>query len=188
MEYSRDAGTTLELMKIEEVINSFGMLAIHMFKHGAVNFTQDIHPDLPFIRCNKVRLEEVFMNLATNSIHAVKNKESKQVALKVFQKDKDTLRIEFSDNGYGIEKSMIENIFLDFVTTKASTEGTGLGLAGARKIINQHQGKIWAESEGKDKGSIFIVELPIAKDITEEETEAWKRKSKDKNFNQSVLF
>jgi signal transduction histidine kinase len=71
--------------------------------------------------------------------------------------------MEISDNGYGIKKEpgFIESIFVDYVTTKASTEGSGMGLSRVRKIIQMHKGRIWAESEGKEKGARFIVELPI---------------------------
>ena len=99
----------------------------------------------------------------------------KKVSLKVDTINRDRLRIYFSDNGYGIKKEMLEIIFTPFTTTKASTEGTGMGLYNAKKIIERHKGKIWAESEGLGKGATFIIELPIAKDINPEEL-----KDKDK--------
>jgi len=68
--------------------------------------------------------------------------------------------IEFKDNGYGIPKRLLEDIFLDFVTTKGSSEGLGMGLSRARKIIALHKGKIWAQSEGEGKGASIFVELP----------------------------
>ena len=69
--------------------------------------------------------------------------------------------IEFKDNGYGIKKELLEDIFLDFVTTKASTEGAGMGLARVRKIIQAHNGKVWAESEGQNQGACVYAELPL---------------------------
>ena len=47
------------------------------------------------------------------------------------------------------------------MTTKGSSEGTGLGLYRVRKIVDLFRGKVWAESEGKGKGATFIVELPV---------------------------
>ncbi|MCX7661698.1 MAG: ATP-binding protein, partial [Candidatus Omnitrophica bacterium] len=79
-----------------------------------------------------------------------------------------------------------EDIFLDFVTTKASSVGTGLGLAISRKIINRHKGKIWAESEGENKGAVFHIELPIAQNVTEEEIE--KIKAEKEKREKRVLF
>ncbi|MCX7926974.1 MAG: HAMP domain-containing histidine kinase, partial [Candidatus Omnitrophica bacterium] len=74
-------------------------------------------------------------------------------------------------NGCGIKSQMLSVIFAPFTTTKASTEGTGMGLYNAKKIIERHKGRIWAESEGVDKGATFIIELPVVKDIKEED---WK--------------
>ena len=56
---------------------------------------------------------------------------------------------------------MLEDIFLDFVTTKASTEGTGMGLGRVRKIIEDHGGKVWTSSKGEGTGATFLIELPF---------------------------
>ena len=116
------------------------------------------------------------MNLTTNALHAVRyNKGEKRVELKVFKNDDGFIRMEFSDNGYGIPSGMLKDVFLASVTTKGSVEGTGLGLYRIRKIVDTHKGKIRAESEGKGKGARFIVELPICKqefkDIIRDENE-----------------
>jgi signal transduction histidine kinase len=67
--------------------------------------------------------------------------------------------ISFEDTGVGIGFEEIEDIFYPFFTTKE--EGTGLGLAVAQKIIEDHGGKIGVESGGKGKGSTFRILLPI---------------------------
>jgi signal transduction histidine kinase len=82
---------------------------------------------------------------------------------------------------YGIEKSKIEAIFAAFVTSKASTEGSGMGLFYAKKVTTRYGGKIWAESEGEGKGATFIVELPIAKNVTEEQL-------KEREFKRKRMF
>ena len=65
------------------------------------------------------------------------------------------------DNGCGIEKEKLKSNFAAFVTTKGSANNQGLGLYIARKDIEERfKGKIWVESEGKDKGANFVVELP----------------------------
>ncbi|MDD5513482.1 MAG: HAMP domain-containing sensor histidine kinase, partial [Candidatus Omnitrophica bacterium] len=81
------------------------------------------------------------------------------------------VRISFGDNGYGIKKEMLEIIFTPFTTTKASSEGTGMGLYNAKKIVERHKGKIWAESQGPGKGAVFVIELPIAKDVNPQDLE-----------------
>ena len=79
---------------------------------------------------------------------------------------KHVLRVIVSDTGIGMEKEDIENIFDKFVRGKEishyHTDGTGLGMFIAKKVTEAHQGKIWAESSGKGKGSRFILELPVS--------------------------
>jgi signal transduction histidine kinase len=114
---------------------------------------------------------EVLANLSDNAIHAILGTEEKEkrIILKVEIPSQDFIRIILKDNGYGITEEKIRSIFAPFVTTKASTEGRGMGLYNCRRIIERHKGKIWAESEGKSKGAAFIIELPIAHEITEED-------------------
>jgi signal transduction histidine kinase len=75
-------------------------------------------------------------------------------------------RVIVSDTGIGMDKDDIEQIFEKFQRGKGishyHTDGTGLGMFIARKVVNAHKGRIWAESEGKNKGSRFILELPIS--------------------------
>jgi signal transduction histidine kinase len=70
-----------------------------------------------------------------------------------------------SDTGEGLTKEEKEKLFEMFsrgtAGTKFWTEGAGLGLYIARKFVEMHNGKIWAESEGRGKGSTFYVELPM---------------------------
>lgn len=112
---------------------------------------------------------QVLVNFSNNSIHALLGTEEKHITLKVETPNEDFIRIIFKDNGYGITQEKLSSIFAPFVTTKASTEGKGFGLYNCRRIIERHKGRIWAESEGKNKGATFFIELPIAKDVTEED-------------------
>lgn len=177
-EFTKPTTGELGVITLQQIIDSFVAILTPQIHHYGVNFTLNIPEEPLWLRANKVELEQVLVNLGTNSVQAIKEapKENKKdIMLKAFPKDTSILRIDFTDTGSGIEEKLLEDIFLDFVTTKASSEGTGLGLSISRKIIQRHKGKIWAESEGKGKGAIFHIELPLATDITEEE----KRKFSD---------
>jgi len=78
--------------------------------------------------------------------------------------DTEVVRIIVSDTGIGIDPQEIKELFQKFQRGKEvnhyHTEGTGLGLFVAKKVVDAHHGRIWAESEGAGRGSRFIMELP----------------------------
>ena len=154
-------------LKISEVEDGFWKLMEPVFqKYNAiqgVEFTKEIESDLPYILGNKIELEQVLANFLNNSLHAVKNSQVKKIKLRVYRKNDDWIRCEFSDTGYGIRQDIIKDIWLAHMTTKGSVEGSGLGLFIIRKIIESHQGRAWAESEGEGKGATMIVEFPVFK-------------------------
>lgn len=175
----------LDPLKIEDVLTGFMNLYLPHFKHHGIYFSKDVPPNIPFIRGIKQELEEVLVILANNSIYALqeikirqKQTGQPQVSLKVELPNPDWIRIIFSDNGEGIRKEDLKLIFNAFVTTKPSSVGTGMGLYNAFRIIDKHKGRIWVESEGKDKGAAFIMELPVAKDITKEDFKKEEEKRK----------
>jgi hypothetical protein len=161
------------------VIESFKDLFYPQFKAENVIFTREVPEGLGFIRGEKAELMQALVILANNSLHAMKYAKEKKINIKVEQLNQDSIRIAFSDSGYGIKKELLPIIFSPFTTTKASSEGSGMGLYNAKKIIDRHKGKIWAESEGENKGAFFYIELPIAKNITKEELEHIKAKEDD---------
>lgn len=161
LDYSRMGTGKLESIRISDALEGFLQLIHPQIREERVQFTKEIENDLPPVLGDRVQMEEVFMNFVRNSLHAVRRNEEKKISLKIFRKNETIIRIECSDNGYGIPREIINDIFLSSMTTKGSTEGTGLGLFRVRKIVDIFRGKVWAESEGKGKGATFIVELPV---------------------------
>ncbi|MCP4653482.1 MAG: GHKL domain-containing protein [Candidatus Omnitrophica bacterium] len=150
-------------LKGEDVVNGFLTIMKPQLKHEQIILKTNIKEGIK-LNGNKIHLEEVLVNLASNAIHAIKyNKEQVEkgkVSVALYRKSDKKFIISVEDNGYGISKGLDDDIFTDFVTTKASTEGTGMGLSRSRKIIENHKGRIWFESDGEGKGSIFYIELP----------------------------
>jgi len=182
-EFSKPTTGELSLVSLVELIEDFGYIIQPQFKHSGIDFIQELPDQHLWLRANKVELTQVLVNLATNSLWAINQApqtNKRQVKMIIYPKDGSTLRIDFSDTGCGIDKKLLEDIFLDFVTTKASSVGTGLGLSISRKIITRHKGRIWAESEGENKGAVFHIELPIAKDITGEELRKAEQEKREK--------
>jgi signal transduction histidine kinase len=113
-----------------------------------------------FVKADDQKLRQVVMNLIDNGV-----KYTDKGKVEVFLKEQDG-KIIFSvkDTGMGMKEEEIQNLFQKFVRgSEAShyhTEGAGIGLYVARQLIEAHQGRVWAESEGEGKGSTFLVELP----------------------------
>lgn len=179
-EFSMASTGELKPIRLEWIMEGFFSIIEPQFKYNGVNFIKELPGETIWLRANKVEIEQVLVNLGTNSVQAIKEiwqrgqdtpASKKEVCLKAYNLNSGFLRIDFADSGSGIEKEMLEQCFLDFVTTKGSAEGTGLGLSIARKIIHRHGGRIWAESGGANRGAVFHIELPVAGGLSKEEKE-----------------
>lgn len=104
---------------------------------------------------NPDKIQQVLINLIRNAGHASPPKS--KIEIDLFQ-EKDFWIIKIKDYGKGIPDEIKEKVWEPFFTTKSS--GTGLGLDICKKIIENHDGKIWFESQ-VDKGTTFYIKLPI---------------------------
>jgi len=111
-----------------------------------------------FATADKMRLEQVMMNLLTNALRYGSNKQVTVEVLSIGQ----NVQIQIKDQGIGISKEAQEKIFERFERAIEADEvsGLGLGLYISRQIVLAHSGKIWVESE-LGKGSTFYVEIPV---------------------------
>jgi nitrogen-specific signal transduction histidine kinase len=163
--------TTGELapLNLQEVIDGYSKLYAPEIKAQSIYFEKEMPNEPIYVNGVAAELQQVLIIFANNAIHAMKYADPKKITLKLTRANHNIARIAFSDTGYGIKPEKIETIFAPFVTSKASTEGTGMGLYNAKGLVLRHKGKIWAESEGHSKGATFIVELPIIEDIKPED-------------------
>ena len=114
---------------------------------------------MPSIRASKPLITQVFMNLVKN---AVKYKSEKPAEIQIgFIEEPGSYTFYVADNGIGIKKENYEAVFQLFTRlhTKEEYQGTGIGLALCKRIIDIHKGKIWVESV-KDAGSTFYFTIP----------------------------
>jgi len=116
---------------------------------------------IPNMLIDKDKIHDVVMNLVDN---AIKYTEKGWVSIRL-SSSKSLMTFESRDSGIGISEEEIDKLFQKFSRAEAvdrvHTGGSGLGLFIAKKIIEAHGGKIWAESDGKNKGSVFTFTLPI---------------------------
>jgi signal transduction histidine kinase len=107
------------------------------------------------------------LNLLTNAIDAL-DEEGGEVKISTQSQGENEVLITVEDNGAGIPEKIRQRIFDVFFSTKGS-QGTGLGLAVTRKIIEEHGGVIEAEST-PDEGSKFTITLPVGETASSEDT------------------
>lgn len=164
--FSRDQQSTInEVFSINEVIKNALSLIEKPYQALGIEIITNIVNDELFIKGNKFRLEQVILNLLSNSKDALieKNKKQKNFNDKkieiIISKDKNWIWLEIKDNGIGIETSQIDNIFNPFYTSKDADKGTGLGLSIVYGIIKEFNGDIFTESK-PDYYTIMKIVLP----------------------------
>lgn len=116
---------------------------------------------LPTLNIDEDKIKDVVLNLIDN---AIKYTEKGKIIVEAVA-DKDVVTVSVKDAGVGIPKGEANKLFMKFVRgtgiARLSPDGAGLGLFIAKKIIEEHNGKIWVESPGKGKGSTFKFSLPL---------------------------
>jgi signal transduction histidine kinase len=126
------------------------------------NVKLTIQKNLPSFICDSVRFPEVWENLISNAIkYNDKPEPTIEIGTIKNKKNKNEYYFYVKDNGIGIEAEYLDKIFNTFqrATTDRRYEGTGIGLAIVKRIIEFHNGKIWAESK-KGEGSTFYFTIP----------------------------
>ncbi len=122
-----------------------------------VKMVYQCEEDLPEILGDLRSLEQVFTNLISNAVDAMKQQNGGTLAIKI-EKDKErSIKVNVSDTGPGIPEEILKNLFTPFVSF--SLKGTGLGLAISKEIIAAHNGEISVESF--PGGTVFHITLPI---------------------------
>ncbi|HXK32945.1 MAG TPA: ATP-binding protein [Dehalococcoidia bacterium] len=120
----------------------------------------DLDPDLPETMVDPNQMQQVFLNIILNAEQAMRSGGDTGTLRIRTRADGDTIRISFADTGPGMSAETLRRIFDPFFTTKDAGEGTGLGLTISYNIIEEHGGRVWAESDGK-RGTTFHIELPV---------------------------
>ena len=111
-------------------------------------------------RCT--RLLEIFQNLIDNSVKYMGPQPQPRIEIGARRSGNETV-CYVGDNGIGIEPRFQEKVFGLFDQLDPKAEGTGIGLALVKRIVEIHGGRIWIESEGKGRGSTFCFVIPNSK-------------------------
>jgi PAS domain S-box-containing protein len=154
----RKGSSQIDEVSVNEVIGEILLLLHNEANRHSVSMRTDLADGLPKVMADRVQLQQVLMNLMLNGIQAMA--ETGGVLTINAQLDQDgRVLISVSDTGIGLPAEKAEQIFEAFFSTKP--EGSGMGLAISRSIIESHGGRVWATANS-GKGASFHFTLPTA--------------------------
>ncbi len=156
----RDDGVLNDEVDINDIIqNCLRLVANQIGRKAKVNLA--LNGDIPKVKGNAQRLEQVIVNILINASQAIEKKMGAiEISTAFLEKENEAL-LKISDDGKGIDGKTLKQIFDPFFTTKRNQGGTGLGLSIAYGIIKEHKGRIEVESK-LDSGTTFSIYIPVS--------------------------
>ena len=150
-----------EPVNINELIREIALLLQNEIRRHSVVVHLGLAENLPEVMADRVQLQQVLMNLMLNAIEAMQGV-SAHLEINSQQTDDGQLLIAVSDTGLGLPTEKADQIFDAFFTTKP--QGTGMGLAISRSIVESHGGRLWASSNS-GRGATFRFTLPYEESL-----------------------
>ena len=151
-----------EVIALQELIGQVATLlnAEMQARHAALSIT--VPPALPEVHGDRVQLQQVLVNLFLNSLDALDARPNgvRKIQISAVQAEGGLVELAVEDTGIGIDPDRLSDLFEPFVTTKS--EGTGIGLAISKTIVEAHGGRIWAENN-PNGGACIRFTLPVAR-------------------------
>lgn len=177
--FSRADEAEIKIVDVHQGIDSTLTILNHRLKagpeHSAIEVVKN-YGELPPIECYAGQLNQVFMNLLSNSIDAVDEhnqqhsskgirNQSGRIQISTNVIDRGWVAIHISDNGLGVCEEVRPKLFNPFFTTKAVGQGTGLGLSISYQIVvEKHGGRLYCQP-AKPQGAEFVIEIPTRQEI-----------------------
>ncbi len=160
--YARKGGDAIEPIDVRDSVSSALSMMEPQLRRGDIEMTASLPRDPVIVEADRLRLEQVLVNLMRNALDATKATPDPKVQILLTVGDNVVVTVR--DNGAGIED--LDNLFEPFYTTKAPGDGVGLGLAISSGIVNDLGGRLTARN-GQDGGAVFEITLPLAAKATE---------------------
>lgn len=153
--YARKESDELERIDLRESVTAALAMMEPQLKLQKVSIARTVPRDPVWIRADRVRVEQVIVNLLRNALDAVEDAESPRI--EIILASGETASLSVRDNGHGIAD--LDALFEPFYTTKAPGDGTGLGLAISSTIVSDLGGRLTARN-GQNSGAVFEMQLP----------------------------
>jgi PAS domain S-box-containing protein len=156
LNFARASSSDVETLDVNQVLKDVLSLVEHQLEHARIKVRRELAEDLPRVRGNENRLQQVFFNLVLNARDAMPSGGWLTIATRARAGE---VVVAVRDTGEGIRREDLKRIYDPFFTTKGTGKGTGLGLSVSYGIVREHGGTITVDS-APDKGTCFEVALP----------------------------
>ncbi len=166
--FARNLEASIEIIDLKELINEVLSFQEKEAEYRGLTIRMDIPENIPSIRSDRGKLEQIFLNIINNAFAAVED--DGHLDIKAFQEGKGLVSIRFSDDGCGIPEKDLKRIFEPFYSTKTKLGGTGLGLSITYNLTQEIGGSLNVDSE-TGKGSRFTVTLPLNAKLSKEDND-----------------
>ena len=154
--YKTGAPPQRELVDINGLVGEITVLLQSEAIRYSISLHTDLAPQLPKIMADRVQLQQVLMNLMLNGIEAMRDGAG-ELTVRSHRNQSGLLQVSVIDTGVGLPSEKLDLIFNAFYTTKP--QGTGMGLAISRSIIEAHGGRLWATANA-ERGATFHFTVP----------------------------
>ncbi len=159
-DYARqDTSMLMEQVDINKIAKASARLTGNLIKNSTANFIESYSENLPPIKGNSQRLEQIIINLLQNSCDALENNQASITLKTEFDEKDNRIDVIVTDEGCGIPPESINKVTDPFFTTKRDKGGTGLGLSVSAGIIKEHGGTISFSSKGN--GTSVTMSFPV---------------------------
>ncbi|MBW2063568.1 MAG: PAS domain S-box protein [Deltaproteobacteria bacterium] len=159
LNFARQGEFEIVPTRLDNLLEKTLLLLEPDIKACGTRIIKDFQPDMPLVETNPAQVQQVFLNILKNALDAVTAKGPRGVLEIVSRCENGFIRISFRDNGRGIPRKHLKNIFNPFFTTKAPGRGTGLGLSICQRIMKKLRGNIEVHTR-EGKFTNFVVSLP----------------------------
>jgi signal transduction histidine kinase len=161
LNYSKEKEPSFQLHDVNKVVRDVASLMEPRLKEKHIEFEKKLAKNMQKIMLDSDGIYRCILNLISNAMDAVESQKNGKITINtLYDKKNRQVKIEVKDNGKGIPKDKVQDVFNLFYSSKS--KGTGLGLTVTKKIIDEHKGKILVESQEK-KGTKFTIILPASK-------------------------
>ncbi|MBI3007499.1 MAG: response regulator [candidate division NC10 bacterium] len=154
-----------QALPVATTLEDILVIARGLAHQKAQSIELEIEPDLPPLQADPVRFKQILFNLLSNAVKFTPEQGQITLVARRASAGGELLELRVTDTGIGIKAEDLPRLFQEFVQLEAAAtkryEGTGLGLALTKRLVELHGGRISAASEGEGRGTTFTVVLPF---------------------------